>query len=162
MSYLVENALELLIFLPLLPECWDHTHVPPCPIFHGAGDGTLALCVHSTSWATSPNLSSPVSVFCPGSLSRELINQQNQNIPRILDFANNLCSVLFNEILGWLTFVAHLLRCAWVLHTLNTCLCMGMLVRVCNVWRPEIGFWCHPILLATFCLLTEYGACQFG
>lgn len=31
--YVTKDELEFLIFWPPVPECWDHRHVPPNPVY---------------------------------------------------------------------------------------------------------------------------------
>ena len=45
-----KDDLGLLIFLPVLPEFWDHSHAPLCITFCGAGDGIQGF-MHAT-WLT--------------------------------------------------------------------------------------------------------------
>jgi hypothetical protein len=30
--YVAQAGLELMILLPQTPECWDYSHMPPCPV----------------------------------------------------------------------------------------------------------------------------------
>lgn len=67
--YVAKNDLEHLIFLPLYPESWDCTCVPPCLELRGGGTKTLgfmhyrqALCQLSYIFS-SQALSFPESVY---------------------------------------------------------------------------------------------------
>lgn len=44
-----EDDRKLPVFLPLLPKCWDHRHVPPHP-FEQCRDGTIPLVLLHTDF----------------------------------------------------------------------------------------------------------------
>lgn len=45
LAYVDEDYLEFLILLCLPPKCWDHSHVPPCPVFALLWMEPKALCM---------------------------------------------------------------------------------------------------------------------
>jgi hypothetical protein len=58
---LSENGLELLFPLPLPPECWDDSHVPPRAVYAVLGTKPMTLCMlgkHSPSKDIAPSKSS--------------------------------------------------------------------------------------------------------